>query len=158
MQTAAQCAEARIRTTEAAVASEVESRMAAASCNRIMWPRALREEVGRIEARVEGLQAMLGSAQAESERQAAAGAAQGRMRVGGWMQGTAAYFAEIRGWGMVNLCGFTSLHGRGFAECLGSFGTCFLVVSSSDRQSVKNWCSTFFRALVNNHKFDFLKL
>lgn len=62
--------------------SEVESRMAAASSNRMMWPRALREEVGRIESRVEGLQAMLGAAQAESERQAAAGAAQGRMRVG----------------------------------------------------------------------------
>lgn len=57
--------------------------MAAASSNRVMWPRALREEVGRIESRVEGLQSMLGAAHAESERQASAAAAQGRMRVGG---------------------------------------------------------------------------
>ncbi|MEW5306301.1 MAG: hypothetical protein WDW36_008773 [Sanguina aurantia] len=80
-ESAAQGAEARTRAAEAAVAAEVGSRMAAACHSRAMWPRALREEVGRVEARLEGLQAMLGAAQAESERQAEAAAAQGRMRV-----------------------------------------------------------------------------
>ncbi|MEW5315728.1 MAG: hypothetical protein WDW38_007135 [Sanguina aurantia] len=95
-ESAAQGAEARTRAAEAAVAAEVGSRMAAACHSRAMWPRALREEVGRVEARLEGLQAMLGAAQAESERQAEAAAAQGRMRVRAW-PGVTPPFSHTRG-------------------------------------------------------------
>jgi hypothetical protein len=52
--TAAEAAGARAAAAEAAVASEVESRMAAVGGNRALWPGAAREEVERLEEKVGG--------------------------------------------------------------------------------------------------------
>lgn len=58
-QTNAEHAEMRVRHAEADVAAEVERRMAAAAANRAMWPQPVKEEISRLEAKVEAVQGML---------------------------------------------------------------------------------------------------
>ncbi len=55
----AEHAELRVRHAEADVAAEVERRMAAAAANRAMWPQPVKEEIARLEAKVEAVQGML---------------------------------------------------------------------------------------------------